>query len=67
MPMSMPISEGRFSSGADMAMMVMAPFMSPEPPMPATARLTMSILDELARPQRREPISKTKRNARNVH
>jgi hypothetical protein len=43
------------------------PFWSPDAPIPSTALATISILDEEASPQRREPSSKTEKNATNVH
>jgi hypothetical protein len=46
---------------------VKAPFWIPEAPIPAIARPTMSIMEELATPQIREPSSKREKKARNVH
>jgi len=63
----MPINAGRFSIGADAAIMVMAPFCNPELPMPATARPTMNITDEVAMPQTSDPSKKTSKKDRNVH
>ncbi len=41
-------------------MMVTPPFRIPEVPMPATALPTMSILDDVATPQSKEPSMKTR-------
>ena len=65
--MHMPINEGRFSRGADRAMMVIAPFIKPDDPRPATARPTMSMFDDVATPQSREPSSKMNRKIKNTH
>ena len=65
--MHMPINEGRLSRGAARAMMVIAPFNKPDDPRPATARPTMSIFDEVATAQSREPSSKTNRKIKNTH
>jgi hypothetical protein len=43
------------------------PFIMPDEPIPATARPTMSILDDVARPQTSEPTSKMAKNERKVH
>jgi hypothetical protein len=48
-------------------MIVNAPFMSPEEPIPATARATINIFDDVARPQRRDPSSKMKKKTKKVH
>jgi hypothetical protein len=48
-------------------MIVRVPFIKPEHPIPATARAMMSILDEFAIPQSREPSSNTKKKAKKVH
>jgi hypothetical protein len=39
----------------------------PEVPSPAITRPTMSIADEFASPQMREPSSKTKKKPKKVH
>lgn len=66
-PSIIPINAGRFSIGADAAIIVMAPFCSPELPMPATARPTMNIKDEVAMPQTSDPSKKTSKKDRKVH
>jgi hypothetical protein len=48
-------------------MIVSAPFLSPDPPSPATVRPAINILDECAAPQMAEPASKTARKAMNVY
>lgn len=58
---------GRFSSGAQLEIMVMAPFIIPEAPKPATARPTINISDEIAAPQRMEPISKIPKKNKKDH
>ena len=45
-------------------MMMRAPAKTPATPMPATARPTMSMVEEVATPQMREPSSKMKKKAR---
>jgi len=62
-----PRYTGRLASGRHAARMVRAPLMSPEPPMPATARPTINILEELATPQSKEPSSKMARKVRKVN
>jgi hypothetical protein len=47
--------------------MVKAPFRIPAVPIPATARPTINIFEEVARPQIKEPISKMPKNAMKVH
>lgn len=39
----------------------------PDVPSPAITRPTMSIVEDVATPQIREPTSKTKKKAKNVH
>jgi len=58
---------GRRANGIDPAAIVRAPFWRPEAPIPATARPTINIFEDEAMPQRREPNSKTAKNARKVH
>lgn len=48
-------------------MIVKLPFISPEHPMPATARAMMSILEDVAIPQSNEPSSNTKKNPKKVN
>ena len=66
-PITMAISIGRLCIGAALLMMVTAPFCNPEPPMPATALPTISMLDDEATPHSSEPSSKSKKKAKNVH
>lgn len=58
---------GRCSSGAQLEIMVIAPFIMPEAPNPATARPTINILDETAAPHRTEPTSKMAKKTRKDH
>lgn len=58
---------GTLCIGADAEMMVNAPFISPEEPIPATARATINIFDDVATPHRREPSSKIKKKTKKVH
>jgi hypothetical protein len=58
---------GLFGIGAHPARMVKAPFRIPEVPIPATARPTISIFEELDTPQINEPSSKSTKKARKVH
>lgn len=46
--------------------MVIAPLVRPDPPIPATARPKINMVDERAVPQRTEPISNNPRKARKV-
>ena len=47
--------------------MVKAPFRIPEDPIPAIARPTINIFEELATPQIKEPNSKMAKNTMKVH
>ena len=47
-------------------MIVKPPFIRPEPPIPATARPIMSIIELVATPQRSEPSSNIDRKIKNV-
>lgn len=58
---------GLFGIGTHPAIIVKAPFRIPELPIPATARPTISIIDELAMPQSNEPSSKMAKNVIKVH
>lgn len=53
--------------GTHSAIMVSAPFNMPEVPIPATARPAISILEELAMAQIKEPNSKTAKKVIKVH
>ena len=53
--------------GAPAAMIVIAPFITPEAPDPAIARPTMNMFEFVARPQIREPSSKVARKTRNIY
>ena len=64
MPDSLP---GAFSLGMNSETIVKPPFRRPADPRPAMARETMNILEEVDKAQRREPSSKTRKNARYVH
>ena len=66
-PIIIPKYFGRLCNGIDADAIVMPPFMSPELPMPATTLPTISILDEVATPHRREPSSKIAKYVRNVY
>lgn len=48
-------------------MMVKAPFRMPEVPTPATALPTISMVEETASPQRRDPSSKMAKKVKKVH
>lgn len=58
---------GRFSSGAQLETMVMAPLMIPAAPKPATARPTINIAEETAAPQSKDPSSNIPKKNRNDH
>ena len=65
--MTMPVRAGLLLIGDTSAMMVRAPFMTPDPPSPWTVRPMMSIVDEAARAQIRDPASKTETNPMKSH
>jgi hypothetical protein len=52
--------------GTTPAMIVRAPLIRPEVPMPETARPMISAVEELATPQMIEPSSKTPKKVRNT-
>lgn len=54
---------GCFGGGTQEFKIVKAPFMSPDPPKPATARPMINIGDDVAEPQIADPTSNTKRKA----
>jgi hypothetical protein len=58
---------GLLCIGTAPATIVRAPLDIPEDPIPAIARPTMSIFDEVATPQIKEPSSKTAKKPRNTH
>lgn len=60
-------SPGCFCDGTQEFKMVRAPFIRPEPPIPATARPTINIFEDVATPQSKEPSSKIKRQTRKDH
>lgn len=62
-----PMNIGRLCIGKMLAKILSAPFTMPEDPIPATARPTISIFDEVATPQMREPSSKSEKKPRKVH
>jgi hypothetical protein len=47
--------------------MVKAPFSIPDVPIPATARPTINIFEEVAKAQINDPSSKSAKKARKVH
>jgi len=57
---------GCLCMGADLARIVRAPFVRPDPPSPATARPMINMVDDCAAPQIAEPISNKARKKRNV-
>ena len=63
-PIIIPKYFGRLCSGIEPDRMVRPPFISPEDPIPATARPMMSIVEDLATPQMSEPTSKMKKQVR---
>jgi hypothetical protein len=58
---------GLFSIGATSAIIVKAPFVIPDPPIPATALPTMNIFDDVATPHKREPSSNIPKKHINTH
>ena len=58
---------GRLFFGTQLERIVSAPVTIPDAPKPATARPTISIDEETAAPQSKEPSSKVPKKARNVH
>ena len=56
-----------FSSGTQAAMIVRAPFIIPDAPIPATALPTINIFDEVATPQSNDPNSKSARKEIKVY
>lgn len=65
--MMIPIIAGLFLIGTAPARIFNAPFIMPDDPIPATARPMMSILEEFATPQTKEPTSNILKKERNVH
>jgi hypothetical protein len=61
-----PIIVGLFLIGTAPARIFNAPFSMPDDPIPAIARPTMSILEELATPQIKEPTSNMLKKERNI-
>ena len=61
-----PMNMGRFDRAKEDATIESVPVAMPEPPKPAMARPTINMLLLIAAPQRREPISKVMKNARNT-
>ena len=61
------IVPGLFAIGTHPAIMVKAPFSIPDDPIPATARPTINIFEELDTPQINEPNSKMVKNDIKVH
>jgi hypothetical protein len=58
---------GCLGNGTAACTMLYAPLSIPEAPKPATARPMMSMFEDTAVPQRREPNSKMPKKTRNVH
>jgi hypothetical protein len=58
---------GRFSRGAQLDIIVIAPVMIPAAPSPATARPTINMSEEVAAPHSTDPSSKMPKKTRNVH
>lgn len=58
---------GRFSRGAQLEIMVMAPLMMPAEPNPAMARPTINMSDETAAPHSTEPNSKMAKKVKKDH
>lgn len=58
---------GRLCFGRQAEIMVKPPFMRPEAPTPAIARATMSIFEEVATAQSKDPSSNMKKKLINVH
>lgn len=58
---------GLLCNGTAPATIVRAPLDIPEDPIPAIARPTMSIFDEVATPHIKEPSSNTVKKPRNTH
>jgi hypothetical protein len=58
---------GLFSIGREFVKIVIAPFIKPDEPMPATARPTINIFEETATPHNKEPSSNRNTNVRNVY
>lgn len=66
-PWQIPMSSGRLWIGTAAAMIVKAPFCRPAVPIPAIALPTISILEEVATPQSRDPTSKRQKKVTKVH
>jgi hypothetical protein len=66
-PVWMPNSPGRLPRGTELETMVNAPFWMPDVPMPAMARPTINILDDVDTPHSRDPNMKMKKKVRKVH
>ncbi|THV46807.1 hypothetical protein BGAL_0358g00060 [Botrytis galanthina] len=62
-----PKYTGLFSIGTACVKIVIAPFIKPAEPMPATARPTINMSDETAVPHNKEPNSKRKKKERNTY
>jgi hypothetical protein len=58
---------GLFSIGKQSAIIVKAPFIIPDPPIPATALPTINMFDEVATPHKREPSSNIAKNIIKTH
>ena len=65
-PIPIPVRAGRLAMGTDPAIIVKIPFWIPDAPRPATARPTISIFEDEAKPQIKEPTSKMAKKTRKV-
>ena len=62
-----PRMAGRLCRGSTLATMVIMPVKRPAEPMPAMARPTINMSDEVAAPLKAEPISKIRKKTRKDH
>jgi len=64
---TIPRTSGLLSNGMLAEMIVKAPFIRPEAPIPATARPTINMFESTATPQRSDPNSKRATKAKKVY
>jgi hypothetical protein len=62
-----PINVGLFSNGAAAVNVFKQPFIKPAPPIPATARPIINIVESFAVAQMSDPSSKIPRKTKNVY